>query len=41
MHALSGIHSALVTPFGDDGALAVDVLPGLVRFQLQQGIDGF
>ena len=38
---LGGILSALVTPFRPDGALNEDAVPGLVEFQLAQGIDGF
>lgn len=41
MRALPGIHSALVTPFHDDGSVDSGGLGALVRFQLAQGIDGF
>lgn len=38
---LAGILSALVTPFRGDGALDEAAVPGLVAFQLAQGLDGF
>ncbi|MEO8135455.1 MAG: N-acetylneuraminate lyase [Betaproteobacteria bacterium] len=41
MHNLSGIHSALITPFDDAGAVDTSALSDLVRFELGQGIDGF
>lgn len=40
-HALAGIHSALITPFTANGALALDTLEQLAEFQLAQGVHGF
>ena len=38
---LAGILSALVTPFKPDLTLHEQAIPGLVEFQLAEGIDGF
>jgi N-acetylneuraminate lyase len=38
---LGGILSALVTPYREDGRLNEAMVPRLIEFQLQQGIDGF
>lgn len=40
-HSLTGVFSALVTPFREDASINWDVVPGLVGFQMDQGIDGF
>jgi N-acetylneuraminate lyase len=37
----SGILSALVTPYRDDGRFNAAIVPQLVEFELAQGIDGF
>ena len=39
--ALSGVFSALITPFADNGALNLEALGPLADFQLAQGIHGF
>lgn len=38
---LSGIFSALVTPFRHDGQIDVDALSTLAEFQIRQGVHGF
>jgi N-acetylneuraminate lyase len=38
---LSGIFSALVTPFRPDGGIDIDALAALAEFQIRQGVHGF
>ena len=38
---LSGVVPALVTPFGADGGVAVDVVSKLVEFHMEAGVNGF
>lgn len=40
-HPLGGIFSALITPFGADGTLNLDLLGALAEFELAQGLHGF
>ncbi len=40
-HALAGVFSALITPFGSDGALNLAALEALAEFELAQGLHGF
>ncbi len=37
---LSGLYTAIVTPLGPDGAVDIDGLMALVRFQIQAGASG-
>eukprot|EP00658_Telonema_sp_P-2_P079371 TRINITY_DN7645_c0_g1_i4.p1 TRINITY_DN7645_c0_g1~~TRINITY_DN7645_c0_g1_i4.p1 ORF type:complete len:307 (+),score=76.25 TRINITY_DN7645_c0_g1_i4:60-980(+) len=41
MPLFSGVIPALITPFHDDGALNVDVIPSLVNLHLNAGVKGF
>lgn len=40
MSALRGVYTALVTPFGPSGRLRYDLVPRLLEFQRQAGVDG-
>jgi 4-hydroxy-tetrahydrodipicolinate synthase len=40
MGELRGLMTAIVTPFDEKGALALDALPGFLDFQREAGIDG-
>ena len=40
MHKITGVHTALVTPFDESGLLNENVLREQIRFQLENDIDG-
>ena len=41
MNSFKGIHIPLLTPFHEDGSLALELIPGMVEHHIENGVDGF